>query len=124
MGNIGRYCKAYHVEQFREFDGWAENVQNARKEKQQVDGKEVEVARSLEGDDILYLQEDYTVTDGIFTDEHVIFNNVTPEWEQFCEQTLHFEVPVADLDEAGDAAEGAVILAESNGSSPGAHVEV
>jgi len=124
MGNIGRYCKAYHVEQFREFDGWAENVQNARKEKQQVDGIEVEAPRSLEGGDILYLQEDYTVTDGIFMDEHVIFDNVTPEWKQFCEQTLEFEVPVADLDEAVPAAENVAVLAEGNGSAPGAHVEI
>jgi hypothetical protein len=124
MGNIGRYCKAYHVEQFRVFDGWAENAQNARKEKQQVDGKEVEAPRPLAGEDILYLQEDYTVTDGIFVDENVIFDNVTPEWKQFCEQTLGFEVPAADLDEADPAAGGIAVLAEGNGSAPGAHVEI
>ena len=37
-----------------------------RKEKKEIDGKEVELVRDLQDDDILYLQENYVVTDGIF----------------------------------------------------------
>jgi hypothetical protein len=31
------------------------------------------------GDSIVYLQENYVVTDGIFKDENVLFDDVTPE---------------------------------------------
>ena len=43
--------------------------------------------------DFLYLQENFIVTDGIFIDENVIFDNVTPEWIDFCVNVLKFEVP-------------------------------
>jgi hypothetical protein len=33
------------------------------------------------------------MTDGVFKDEHVIFDNVTPEWIAFCQEILGFEVP-------------------------------
>lgn len=94
MANMGRYCKAYPIERLRAFSGWAENAQNTRKEKQQVDGKEIEVARQLTDDDFLYLQENFVVTDGIFIDEHIIFDNVSPEWIDYCKNELKFEVPV------------------------------
>ncbi|HVG20213.1 MAG TPA: hypothetical protein VNI02_14280 [Blastocatellia bacterium] len=94
MAKMGKYCKAYPVERFREFGGWTENLQNLRKEKRQEDGKEVEAPRALGESDYFYLQENYTVTDGIFLDENVIFDNVTPEWIAFCKDTLKFEVPV------------------------------
>ena len=91
---MGKYCKAYPLTMLREFRGWTENVQNVRKEKQYVDGEETDVDRTLTDDDFLYLQEDYTVTDDIFMDENVIFAHVTPEWRDFCQHTLQFEIPV------------------------------
>lgn len=94
MSKMGRYCKAYPVERFRAFDGWTENLANIRKDKKIVEGKEVEFQRTLGDNDHFYLQEDFTVTDDIFLDENVIFNNVTPEWVEFCKNTLKFEVPV------------------------------
>jgi len=94
MATMGKYCKAYPITRFREYPGWAEKAENARKEKKVLDGKEVEGARQLTEKDHLYLQENYVVTDGIFLDEHIIFDNVTPEWIDFCKNTLTFEVPV------------------------------
>jgi hypothetical protein len=90
----GNYCKAYLAKQFREFPGWSENKANLRKEKQEVGGKEVEVEREIDDDSILYLQENYVVTDDIFKDEYIIFDHVTDEWKQFCHQQLGFEIPV------------------------------
>ena len=104
MRQMGKYCKAYLVKNLREFSGWEENVQNLRKEKQEVDGKEVTVVRQLTDNDHLYLQENFTVTDGIFLDENVIFDNVNPEWIEFCKNTLKFEAPVyesANVNSAG-----------------------
>ncbi|MUG96474.1 hypothetical protein F7734_30675 [Scytonema sp. UIC 10036] len=94
MATMGKYCKAYSLKKLREFSQWTERAENTRKEKQLVDGKEVEERRLLTDDDFLYLQENYVVTDGIFKDENIIFDNVTPEWKEFCHKTLAFEIPV------------------------------
>jgi hypothetical protein len=52
---MGKYCKAYAVKKLREFSGWAERAENARKEKQKgADGKEVEGTRVLTDNDYLY----------------------------------------------------------------------
>jgi hypothetical protein len=93
MAKMGKYCKAYPISRLREFKGWSENVGNARKEKKQVDGKEIEVERELTDDVFLYLQENFFVTDDIFIDENIIFDNVTPDWIDFCTNVLSFEVP-------------------------------
>ncbi|MEM7479766.1 MAG: hypothetical protein AAF481_01220 [Acidobacteriota bacterium] len=94
MAEMGKYCKAYLAKQFRAFANWQEKTDDLRKETQVVDGKETEIERStLEDDDILYLQENYTVTDGIFVDEHIIFDDLTDEWKAFCHDELDFEIP-------------------------------
>lgn len=93
MATVGKYCKTYPTKQLRQFSGWTEKAENVKKEKQIVDGQESEIDRVLTKDDYLYLQENYVVTDGIFKDEHTIFDDVTPEWIAFCQQMLEFEVP-------------------------------
>ena len=93
MAEMGKYCKAYLAKHLREYPGWSENKENVRKEKMEVDGREVEVDREITDDSILYLQENYVVTDGIFKDEHIIFDKVTDEWKLFCRDRLHFEIP-------------------------------
>ena len=85
MANMGRYCKAYPITRLREFSGWVENGDNARKVKREIDGVEVEAPREL--------------TDGIFIDEHVVFADVTPEWKEFSRNVLEFDVPVYDAEE-------------------------
>ena len=85
MSNMGRYCKAYMIPRFREFSGWAENAEKARKENNSP--------RTLTDSDFLYLQENFVVTDGIFIDENVIFDKVTPDWVAFCKNVLQFEIP-------------------------------
>ena len=94
MAEMGKYCKAYLAKQFREYPDWSEKAENVRKEKKDVDGKEVEVERVLDDDSILYLQENYVVTDGIFKDQNIIFDNVTDEWKEYCHGQLAFEIPV------------------------------
>ncbi|MCC5624716.1 hypothetical protein [Nostoc sp. CHAB 5715] len=94
MATMGKYCKAYSLKKLREFSQWIEYAENTRKENKSVEGKSVEINRELTDDDFLYLQENYVVTDGIFKDENIIFDNVTPEWKEFCHKTLVFEIPV------------------------------
>jgi hypothetical protein len=72
-------------------------VENLRPETREVDGEAVEVPRTrLEDDDILFIQDDYRVTDGIFKDEHVVFDAVTDEWKRWLREDLEpepFEIP-------------------------------
>jgi hypothetical protein len=93
MAKMGKYCKAYSVKDLRAFSQWTEKLENTRKEIKVIDGKEIETKRELTNDDFLYLQENYLVTDGIFQDENIIFDNVTPEWKDFCQNTLMFDIP-------------------------------
>jgi hypothetical protein len=93
MKKMGSYCTAYPIQQLREFPKWREASENARKEDKLVDGEEGAVARELTDDDFLYLQENLVVTDGIFIDENIIFDDITPEWIRFCETTLGAQVP-------------------------------
>jgi len=76
MPEMGRYLKAYPVERFREYPDWSR------------------LAKEIEDRPYFYLQDDYTVTGGIFRDEEVVFNQVTSEWIAFCREVLRFEIPV------------------------------
>lgn len=94
MAEMGKYCKAYPVSALRRFSGWKEKTGDLRGDKRVVDGKEVvDTKTSLAEDDVLYLQENFVVTHGIFKDEHVVYDDVTDEWRAFCEKELGFEIP-------------------------------
>jgi hypothetical protein len=96
MANMGRYCKAYPAARFREFGGWVENTANRRSSDAQSDKLE---SPESAGEDYYFLQETFVVTDGIFLDENVIFDAVTPEWKTFCSDVLKFEIPDFDAEE-------------------------
>ena len=88
MTTLGRYSKAYPLGQLRRFSGWTEKPENARRIRKEVDGEIVEEARALTDEDYVYVQRNFTVTDGIFVDENIIFCDVTPEWIEFCQTVL------------------------------------
>ena len=88
MTKIGKYCRAFPLSQFRQFAGWSERSENARRITKDVNGEMVEVARELTDANYVYLHTNFTVTDGIFIDENVIFSDVTPEWIEFCRNVL------------------------------------
>ena len=118
MAEMGNHCKAYLAEQLRAYDGWKEDTSDLRTETEEVDGEEVEVQREEIGDDdILYLQENYVVTDGIFKDENIVFDDVTDAWKSFCHDTLDFEIPEYEVPEVPvEASEGG----EGEGEAAGA----
>ncbi len=103
MANMGKYCKAYMIDRFRAFPAWRESSENTRVEK--AEGSEEEAPRVLGEDSFLYLQENYTVTDGIYLDENIIFDDVTDEWKKYCDETLEFEIPVYEPIEIKSAEE-------------------
>lgn len=84
MTKLGKYCRAFPLSQFRQFAGWSERSENARRITKEVNGEMVEVARELTDANYVYLHTNFTVTDGIFIDENIIFSDVTPEWIEFC----------------------------------------
>jgi hypothetical protein len=90
---MGKYCKTYLVKQLRQFDQWSEQAQSTRQDQQSLDGQTVEVSRELTDDDILYVQENYIVTDGVFLNESIVFDRISPEWITFCKEVLDFAVP-------------------------------
>jgi hypothetical protein len=84
MTILGKYCKAYPLHQLRQFPGWIERPENARTIRKEIDGETVEQIRELTDADYVYLHRDFTVTDGIFIDENIIFSDVTREWIEYC----------------------------------------
>ena len=106
MAEMGRYCKAYLASSFKEFPGWEPKLDNLRQPESDDPNKEPEKRTELDDDDILYLQESLIVTDGIFLDENVIFDDVTDEWTTFCTETLEFAVP-DDVKAIGEESEKA-----------------
>ena len=90
MTTLGKYCRAYPLSLLRQFPGWTEKPENARRIAKEVDGETVQAPRELTDADYVYLQGNFTVTDGIFIDESVIFDNVTPEWIEFCHDVLGY----------------------------------
>jgi len=96
MPTLGKYSKTYPLHLLRQFPGWSEKAENARKIRKELNGEIVEEARELTDMTYVYLQGDYTVTDGIFIDENVIFNDVTPEWIKFCQDVLPKRSPLSE----------------------------
>lgn len=89
MARMGSYCRAFNARDFAGFDGWRPDLSRLR--------AGAEGSRFTLGDeDILYLQEDFRVTDGVYLDEHVVFADAGPGWRAFCAGTLGF-APPADV---------------------------
>ena len=73
------YCKAYYASDLQGFAGGAPAALLARA-----------------SDDVVYVHQDFTVTQSMWHGEDVLVDVVTPEWRAFCEDTLGFALP-ADL---------------------------
>lgn len=90
---MGRYCKAYEAHQLKQYPGWNPDLSQLRQPEADKPGEEPEARTSIADDDILYIQEDLTVTDDIYRDEYVLFRDSSEEWKRFCEETLEFAIP-------------------------------
>lgn len=97
MPTLGKHCKSYRLQLFRQFPGWTEDLKNARKIRKEIEREIVEVERELNDSDYLYLQENFTVTDSIFVDENIIFSNVTATWIDFCLNVLGVQFPAPEV---------------------------
>lgn len=84
------YARAYLLRQLRQFRDWHEEKINW---KETIPAAENGNSRELSDDHVVFLQDDFTVTELIWPGENVIFNRTTPEWIEFCTQELQFKVP-------------------------------
>lgn len=87
-----KYCSAFHLKDLRRFPAWTEN---------EIAGAGPD-AKQLNGDDVVFLHGDYSVTRSIWANEDVVFDKVTEEWKNFCNSELQFTVP-DDLDLVGQS---------------------
>ena len=100
-----KYCKAYHLRDLKQFSHWSENKSADEP--------------ALTDDDIVYLWDDFTVVRSpVVPDKGLIFDKVTPEWQEFCQSTLKFAIP-EDLRYAYESGKDGVVdsTAESNAAS-------
>jgi uncharacterized protein len=77
------YCKAYYLKDLRGFDEWSSVA--AEPAGENGDG--------AQGDDIVYIHQDFTVTESMWHGEDVIVGEVTPAWQAYCEGPLEFAIP-------------------------------
>jgi hypothetical protein len=87
---IRKYCKAYYLKDLRQFPVWTE--------------KREENESELTDEDVVYLWDDFVVVRSPVLPGGVIFDEVTPQWQEFCQIALHFEIP-EDLRYAYERAE-------------------
>jgi hypothetical protein len=90
------YCKAYLLKDLRQFTSWSESKINWKDHEngREASGADGEVA---DDDRVVFIHQDFTVTHSMWRDENVIFNQVSPKWQEFCVNTLKFKAPT-DLD--------------------------
>ena len=69
------YIKGYLLGDLRKFSGW----------------REERTSPELSDNEVVFLHQDFTVTQLIWAGENVIFNQDTPEWRDFCLLQLQFK---------------------------------
>lgn len=92
------YCKAYHLRDLRQFQGWTETRINWKEKRHDGrNGDSPAQDQELSDDDVVFIHHDLTVTQSMWHAENVIFDQINPDWEEFCASTLKFKAP-DDLD--------------------------
>lgn len=85
------YCKAYLTRDLAKFDGWRPDLSNLLPTTDPQG--ELQPRTALQDDDILFLHQDFSVTDGAFLGEHVVFHSDDDTWQSFCREVLSFAIP-------------------------------
>lgn len=76
MAKMSRYCKAIPRARFSEFRNFLESPPASDS--------------VTEEQSFHYLHENFVVTRDIFVDENIVFDAITPEWIEFCRESLRF----------------------------------
>lgn len=93
MAEMSNYCKAYRVEQLREFSGWKEKVPPMTVKKEAEPNGNGSAPAATEESGYFFVHDNFIVTAGVFRDQDVAFDEITDEWKVFCTNLLKFEPP-------------------------------
>jgi len=89
-----KYCKAYYLKDLRNYSGWSED--RIEWKGREING-EKDVEEPLTDEKVVFIHQDFTVTESVYHNENIIFNKVDSDWKEFCSNSLSFKVP-DDLD--------------------------
>ncbi|HEY6333213.1 MAG TPA: ankyrin repeat domain-containing protein [Blastocatellia bacterium] len=96
-----KYCKAYHLGDLRKYPNWTEGRINWKEKKEKDRNKPKGQNGGAEGpfldDKVVFIHQDFTVTESMWHNENVLFNEIDSGWKDFCADSLKFKVP-DDLD--------------------------
>jgi hypothetical protein len=99
MSEVVRYCKAFTANKFEQFPGWP-------RERVSFESSESDTtSQDAVAEDYLFLHDTYIVTRGIVHDEDIVFNEISPEWIEFCKTELEFSIPEDLIEETGSEEE-------------------
>lgn len=77
---MNTYYRAFLLRDVRRFTGWADSALPASSE--------------LPEETVVYLREDLAVVrHPVLADQEVLWDSTTPQWREFCERDLRFELP-------------------------------
>jgi uncharacterized protein len=82
------YAKAYHLSELRQFIGVTKSQAQLKTGTDAMTGSSVP-----SGDPLVFIHQDLSVTFSMWHNEDVLFDDVTPEWQDFCRNVLCFKVP-------------------------------
>jgi len=86
-----KYCKAFYLAKLRQFSGWSESRINWKSKGANDAAQDAEGA--FNDDKVVFIHQDFTVTESIWPGENVVFNENNEEWREFCGGVLGFRVP-------------------------------
>lgn len=88
-----KYCKAYHLGSLRKYPEWSESRINWKKRDNGHSDGSHETNEPFPDDKVVFIHQDFTVTESVWHSENVIFNQVNSAWQGFCANTMKFKVP-------------------------------
>lgn len=99
-----KYCKAYQLGRLRKYPAWKEDRVISKQNTQDAEGADrfnpsnnIYVDSSLTDDKVVFIHQDYSVTESIWHNENVLFAGADTAWKEFCTEILKFKIP-DDLD--------------------------
>jgi ankyrin repeat protein len=92
-----KYCKAYYLRDLKNYSEWNESRINWKKKVNDNGDGNGHPNDSFPDDKVVFIHQDFTVTESAWHNENVIFNQTNTGWKEFCATTLKFKVP-DDLD--------------------------
>ena len=103
-GHQLKYCKGYRLGNLRKYPGWnagfivrGQNNQDAKGTDRLSQGNNLREDGPLSDDKVVFIHQDYSVTESIWHNENVLFVGADSAWKGFCMEFLKFKVP-DDLD--------------------------